>query len=283
MSPAPDCLTVACDKVPLLAPQESTITLSTASTVVQANGTTEIRADGARAERHARSERHNRHVHHESRHAVADGSAHARMASQRCGSLAMASPERPRSRRSLEAPRPRRSKCRSARGAAAASWCDRESDVSACGGESQRSRRPSPTHHGNPLIGVPVTFSDHCGSLQRSIGKYDRQREAAAYDARRPTRDATVDRTAGAGTSTVGDGVSDGRPAVRYQRSPVTPDSPTEGQPVTYTIGITVHSGALRRFSRMVVDFGDGTNSRSSRRFQPDRLAHLRIHRDVYT
>ena len=34
----------ACDKLPLLAPQESTITLSTASTVVQANGTTEIRA-----------------------------------------------------------------------------------------------------------------------------------------------------------------------------------------------------------------------------------------------
>ena len=37
-------LTAACDKMPLLAPQESTITLSTASTVVQANGTTEIRA-----------------------------------------------------------------------------------------------------------------------------------------------------------------------------------------------------------------------------------------------
>src|SRR5918993_4574103 len=37
-------LTVACDKVPLLAPQESTITLSTASSVVQANGATEIRA-----------------------------------------------------------------------------------------------------------------------------------------------------------------------------------------------------------------------------------------------
>ena len=36
--------TVACDKMPLLAPQASTITLSTASTVVQANGTTEIRA-----------------------------------------------------------------------------------------------------------------------------------------------------------------------------------------------------------------------------------------------
>ena len=34
----------ACNKVPLLAPRESTITLSTASTVVQANGTTEIRA-----------------------------------------------------------------------------------------------------------------------------------------------------------------------------------------------------------------------------------------------
>src|SRR5688500_16268326 len=34
----------ACDKLPLLAPRESTITLSTASTVVQANGTTEIRA-----------------------------------------------------------------------------------------------------------------------------------------------------------------------------------------------------------------------------------------------
>ena len=37
-------LTAACDKLPLLAPQASTITLSTASTVVQANGTTEIRA-----------------------------------------------------------------------------------------------------------------------------------------------------------------------------------------------------------------------------------------------
>lgn len=34
----------ACDKLPLLAPRESTITLSTASTVVQANGRTQIRA-----------------------------------------------------------------------------------------------------------------------------------------------------------------------------------------------------------------------------------------------
>jgi hypothetical protein len=39
------CLLMAgCDKLPLLAPQESTITLSTASTVVQANGVTELRA-----------------------------------------------------------------------------------------------------------------------------------------------------------------------------------------------------------------------------------------------
>ena len=37
-------LAVACDKVPLLAPQESTITLSSASTLVQANGTTQIHA-----------------------------------------------------------------------------------------------------------------------------------------------------------------------------------------------------------------------------------------------
>jgi hypothetical protein len=41
------CLTIlatACDKVPLLAPQSSTITLSTNSSVVQANGTADIRA-----------------------------------------------------------------------------------------------------------------------------------------------------------------------------------------------------------------------------------------------
>src|SRR5688572_4057715 len=37
-------LIAACDKLPLLAPQASTITLSSASTVVQANGTTDIRA-----------------------------------------------------------------------------------------------------------------------------------------------------------------------------------------------------------------------------------------------
>ena len=37
-------VTLACDKLPLLAPQQSTITLSTASAIVQANGTTEIRA-----------------------------------------------------------------------------------------------------------------------------------------------------------------------------------------------------------------------------------------------
>ena len=37
-------LAVACDDMPLLAPRESTISLSTASSVVQANGTTEIRA-----------------------------------------------------------------------------------------------------------------------------------------------------------------------------------------------------------------------------------------------
>ena len=37
-------LIAGCDKLPLLAPQESTITLSTASAIVQANGVTEIRA-----------------------------------------------------------------------------------------------------------------------------------------------------------------------------------------------------------------------------------------------
>lgn len=37
-------LAAACDKMPLLAPRESTIKLSTASNVVQANGTTEVRA-----------------------------------------------------------------------------------------------------------------------------------------------------------------------------------------------------------------------------------------------
>jgi len=37
-------VTVGCDKVPLLAPGQSTITLSSGSSVVQANGTTEIRA-----------------------------------------------------------------------------------------------------------------------------------------------------------------------------------------------------------------------------------------------
>ena len=37
-------LTTACDKLPLLAPQESTIKLSASSSVVQSNGTTEIRA-----------------------------------------------------------------------------------------------------------------------------------------------------------------------------------------------------------------------------------------------
>src|SRR5215204_2754406 len=37
-------LASSCDKVPLLAPPSSTITLSTSSTVVQANGATEVRA-----------------------------------------------------------------------------------------------------------------------------------------------------------------------------------------------------------------------------------------------
>src|SRR6185295_3806766 len=37
-------LASACDKMPLLAPRESTIKLATASAVVQANGSTEIRA-----------------------------------------------------------------------------------------------------------------------------------------------------------------------------------------------------------------------------------------------
>src|SRR5687768_15341488 len=37
-------MTGACDKLPLLAPQSSTIKLSSASANVQANGTTEIRA-----------------------------------------------------------------------------------------------------------------------------------------------------------------------------------------------------------------------------------------------
>ena len=69
-------LAAACDKMPLLAPRESTIKLSTASTVVQANGTTEIRATVLGVERNARAERHDCYVHDNSRGAFSRRCTH---------------------------------------------------------------------------------------------------------------------------------------------------------------------------------------------------------------
>ncbi len=247
-------LTVACDKVPLLAPQSSTITLSTSSTVVQANGATEIRAT----------------VLEPSGTPVQNGTTVT--FSTNLGTVA---PGDARTQNGVATAQffgngqSGTASIRAISGGAASEAL--ELSVGAAAATrivvTANPNQPSPGSpsmitatvtdvNGNPLNGVSVSFSTDFGTLSSTSANTSPSGQAQVI--LNTNRDATVTASAGAGTST---------PATVKVTVGALPDitittsgTPTEGQAVTFTIAVT-NTAATEMFQSLVVDFGDGTSS----------------------
>lgn len=253
-------LAAACDKMPLLAPQSSTIKLSTASNVVQANGTTEIRATvleasgtpvqngttvtfttnlGAVAPTDARTVNGVATVQF-----LGNGQSGKASITAISGGAASAALE-------LSV------------GAAAAGRVTVTATPNqiVAGGASTISATVTDTN-GNPLGGIPVTFSTDNGSLSSSLATtgFNGQAQVSLTT----VRDATVTASAGASGSGTTTSTTSGTVKVTVASLPditITPSaSPVEGQPVTFTVSVA-STATTETFQSLLIDFGDGTTS----------------------
>jgi protocatechuate 3,4-dioxygenase beta subunit len=247
-------LAAACDKLPLLAPRESTIKLSTASTVVQANGTTEIRAT----------------VLEPSGTPVQNGTTVTFTTN-----LGTLSPTEARTFNGVAAVQflgngqSGKASIRAISGGAASDPLEVSVGAAATGrvvvtanpnqvapGSPSTITATVTDTNGNPLSGVPVSFSTDNGSLSSTVANTSSTGQAQVVLV--TNRDATVTASASAGTST---------PATVKVTVASVPEititsssSPTEGQPVIFTIAVAA-TGSTETFQSLVVEFGDGTTS----------------------
>ncbi len=266
-------LAVACDKVPLLAPPESTITLSSASSVVQANGTTEIHAV----------------VIEPSGTPVHNGTTV--LFTTNLGTLLPIEAQTHNGVATVQFlgnGQSGRATIKALSGGAASEALE----LLVGGGAATRvvvAANPNQTAPGSPSVitatvtdadgnalrGVPVSFSTDFGSLSSNTANTSFTGEAQVTLV--TNRDATVTASAGAGTATVRVTVTS-LPEITIT---VSPESPTEGQPVRFTIGIT-STAATETFQSLVVDFGDGTNS-GPLGGSNQSVSHIYGSSDVYT
>ena len=253
-------LAAACDKLPLLAPRESTIKLSSASTVVQANGTTEIRATvleasgtpvqngttvtfttnlGAVAPTEART---------------VNGVATVQfLGNGQSGKASITAISGGAASEALEL----------SVGAAAAGRVTVTASPNqiVAGGTSTISATVTDTN-GNPLAGIPVAFSTDNGSLSSSLATtgFNGQAQVSLTTA----RDATVTASAGISGSGTTTSTSTGTVKVTVASLPditiTASGSPAEGQPVTFTVSVA-STATTETFQSLIVDFGDGTTS----------------------
>jgi hypothetical protein len=249
-------LAVACDKLPLLAPQESTITLSTASTIVQANGTTEIRATvlepsgtpvqngttvtfttnlGSLSPVDART---------------LNGVAMARfVANGQSGTAAIRAISGGAASEALNL----------TVGAAAANSVSLSANptrVAASGGPSVITATVTDTS-GNPVQGVPVTFSSTAGSLSATSANTDLS--GGSVTTLTTNREATVTATVAGKTATVVVGVGV-RPTVTVTASA----EATVGGPTTFTISATPATGGTP-IEQVTINYGDGESTNLGR------------------
>lgn len=104
---------------------------------------------------------------------------------------------------------------------------------------------------GNPVAGIPVSFTTTSGQLSPATATSDAGGEARSTLT--ASAEATVTASAGAQTGEVTVGVAVA-PTVTLSASPA---SPTAGQPVTFTIGVTVPAGGSP-VENVRIAFGDG-------------------------
>jgi hypothetical protein len=249
-------LASACDKLPLLAPQESTITLSTASAVVQANGTTEIRATvlepsgtpvhngttvtfttnlGTLSPTDART---------------LNGVATARfVANGQSGTASIKAISGGAASEALTL----------TVGAAAANAVTLSANptrVAASGGPSVITATVTDTS-GNPVQGVPVTFSSTAGSLSATSANTDLS--GSSVTTLTTNREATVTAAVAGKTSTVIVGVGV-RPTVTVSASA----EATVGGPTTFTISATPATGEVP-IEQVTITYGDGESTNLGR------------------
>lgn len=241
----------ACDKVPLLAPTSSTITLTVSTTVVPVNGTAEISASvtesagtpvqngtvvtftssfGAIEPTEARTQ---------GGKATVRFVAGAQSGTARIGAFSGASRAEEREIQ--------------VGGAAAASVVLRADPqtIPASGGTSEIVATVLDAA-GNPLRGVPVTFTTTAGQLSTGQGLTDTGGEARTTLT--APRTATVTARAGAQSATVE--VSASSPAVTL----TAPTAALEaGIPATFTVTPVTGAG-INPIREVVINFGDGTS-----------------------
>jgi PKD repeat protein len=248
-------LTVACDRMPLLAPQSSKITVSSNSSVVQSNGVAEIRATvieqggtpvqngttvtfttnlGALSPTEARTVNGVATVQF-----VGNGQSGTATINALSGGVAAEPP--------LE--------LKVGAAAATVTIVTANPTQIPAGGVSSITATVT-DDNGTPLSGVLVSFSTDTGTLSSSQATTSSSGQAQVSLS--ATRDAIV--TATAGTA---------KPATVTVRVSTTPDltiassttTPIQRQPVTFTVTVTGSATTTDPFQSIVVDFGDGSTS----------------------
>ena len=250
-------LCIGCDKVPLLAPPESTITVSSSSSVVQANGKTEIRAIvlessgtavqngttvlftttlGAVTPTEART---------------TNGVATAEFVANGQSGTAVVKAI------SGGAVSEELSLTVGAAAAARVVVTASPNQISA-GGTSTITARVTDTG-GNPLNGVIVSFSTDSGSLSSTSASTSNTGEAQVTLT--SNRDATVTATAGgSGTNGAPSGTAQVTVGTLPEIAMTVGGTLVEGATVTFAITVT-ETGATEGFQSLTVDFGDGVTS----------------------
>jgi len=247
-------LTLACDKLPLLAPQQSTITLSSQNTIVQANGTTEIRAT----------------VLEQSGTPVQNGTTVT--FSTNLGAL---SPVESRTLNGVAAVQflgngqSGKATIKAISGGAASEALEISVGAAAAGRVSVTANPTSVPStggtatitavvvdaSGNPIGGVPVTFATNAGTFSAQVVNTDIAGRATTELT--TSREASVTATAGATTSSPVTISITARPAVSIALAGGS--TPVEGAITTLSVTVTpATTGAP--IQTVVVDYGDGSS-----------------------
>jgi hypothetical protein len=244
----------ACDKLPLLAPQLSTITLSSANTIVQANGTTEIRAT----------------VLEQSGTPVQNGTTVT--FSTNLGAL---SPVEARTFNGVAAVQflgngqSGKASIKAISGGAASEALELSVGAGAAGRvnlTASPSTVPSTggtttitavvaDASGNPLGGVPVTFSTSAGTFSAQVVNTDTAGRAVTNLT--TSREASVTATAGGTTSSALTITISARPTVSI--SLASGSTPVEGGITTFSITVNTATGGAP-LQNVVVSYGDGSS-----------------------
>ena len=246
-------MTVACDKLPLLAPQSSTIKLSSASTNVQANGTTEIRAT----------------VLEPSGTPVQNGTTVTFTTN-----LGTVSPVDARTLNGVATVQflgngqSGKAQVRAISGGAASDPLELSVGASST---SRVTVNASPTAvpatggsttitaavvdaSGNPIAGVPVTFTTTAGTFSAAVVNTDTA--GIARTTLTTNQPASVTATAGGTSSTATSITLASRPTVSITAL----GTPTEGAVTTLSISVTPAASGGSPIQSVVVEYGDGSS-----------------------